>query len=477
MDCERTGLQRIPAVDALLKEPAIARLRARLAPGTLVGLIREELDATRRGYLAGQLEPAQLERDALAARVVARAGALASPPLRRVVNATGILIHTNLGRAPLGAGAQQAVAAVQGGYCNLEMELESGKRASRLARVRDLLRRVTGAEEALAVNNNAAAVFLALHALAAGREVIVSRGELVEIGGSFRLPDVMAGSGAVLREVGTTNRTRIEDYQRVIGERTAMLLKVHPSNFAITGYTAAASTGELAQLAREHGLLLMEDIGSGALEQHPAEFLRGEPRVQESLRAGADLVSFSGDKLLGGPQAGVLLGRGELIERLRSHPLARVVRLDKLHLAALEATLLEYLAGDAGLERIPLYRLMRRSPEELRRLGGELVAAVCADLPAGWRLELVETRAAAGGGSLPGETLPSVGVAIHAPGASADALARHLRRGDPAIVGRIEQERLILDMRALLEEDWQLLSAQLAGRLRGLLAGGTGGED
>jgi len=475
MEPDRSLLRCIPAVDALLKEPSIERLGGRLAPQTLVALIREELDDLRRAVLAGGVTAAALDRPAVAGRVADRAARLPSPPLRRVINATGILIHTNLGRAPLAAAAQQAVAAIQGGYCNLELDLTTGKRASRLERVRDLLRRVTGAEEALAVNNNAAAVFLALHVLAAGREVIVSRGELVEIGGSFRLPDVMAGSGALLREVGTTNRTRSEDYRRAIGERTALVLKVHPSNFEITGYTESVGTSALSKLAHDHGLLLMEDIGSGALEQHPREFLRDEPRVQESLRAGVDLVSFSGDKLLGGPQAGILLGARELIERLRTHPLARVVRLDKLHLAALEATLLEYLAGEPGLDRVPLYRLMRREPAELRRLGAGLIEALAPGLPVGWRLHLADTRAAAGGGSLPGETLASVGLVIESPGPSADALARHLRQGDPAIVGRIEQERLILDLRSLLEEDWQTLSAVLADRLGVLTEAGREG--
>ncbi len=475
MEPNRSLLRSIPSVDALLKEPSVERLGERLAPGTVVALIREELDEVRRAALAGGLPEGALARSAVAARVAERAARLASTPLRRVVNATGILIHTNLGRSPLAAAAQQAVAAIQGGYCNLEMDLDSGKRTSRLERVRDLLRRVTGAEDALAVNNNAAAVFLALHVLAAGREVIVSRGELVEIGGSFRLPDVMAGSGAVLREVGTTNRTRLEDYRRAIGERTGLVLKVHPSNFEITGYTEAAGIAALARLAHDHGLPVMEDIGSGALAQHPHEFLRAEPRVQDSLRAGVDLVSFSGDKLLGGPQAGILLGGRALIERLRTHPLARVVRLDKLHLAALEATLLEYLAGERGLDRVPLYRLMRRDVEELRRLGASLIETVSPGLAAGWGLRLVDTRAAAGGGSLPGATLASVGLMIESPGPSADAVARQLRRGDPAIVGRIEQERLILDLRSLLEEDWQTLSVELAGRLSSITNAGREG--
>jgi len=479
MASQQRLLQQIPAVDALLNEPGIRSLRARLSHGALVALIREELGALRTAIQSGAAGCADVHPGSIAERVGRRADALTSPPLGKVINATGILIHTNLGRAPLCAGAQQAVADVVGGYCNLEYDLEGGRRTSRLGRVRDLLTRVTGAADALAVNNNAAAVYLGLHVLAAGREVIVSRGELVEIGGSFRLPDVMQASGALLREVGTTNRTRIEDYAAAISDQTAMLLKVHPSNFQITGYTHAAATGELAHLAREHDVLMMEDLGSGALAQHPRTYLREEPRVQETLQAGADLVCFSGDKLLGGPQAGVLLGRADLITRLAQHPLARVLRLDKLHLAALEATLVEYLAGEEGLNRIPLYRMMQADAAELRERAAALIAQLAGQLPAGWQLEAVDTEAAAGGGSLPGLTLPSAGVALAAPGVSMEDVARHLRQGTPPVVGRIEQERLILDLRTLVEDDWVGFGAHLAERLQAYVreqaSGGGGG--
>ncbi len=476
MTPDRSLLKRIPAVDALLRAWAERTATVALSPPVRVALIREELDATRRGYLAGELGPEALAMDALIERLQARAAALPSPPLRRVINATGILIHTNLGRSPLSATAQQAVSRIQGGYCNLELDLTSGRRTSRLGRVRDLLRRVTGASDALAVNNNAAAVFLALHVLAARREVIVSRGELVEIGGSFRLPDIMAAGGVALREVGTTNRTRLADYEEAIGPQTAMLLKVHPSNFQISGYTQEVSTADLAGLAKRHDLVMMEDLGSGALDQHPGDFLRREPRVQAALAAGAGLVCFSGDKLLGGPQAGILLGDAAHIGPLRAHPLARVVRLDKLHLAALEATLLDYLAGEEELTRIPLYRMMRRGREELRRMGAELLARVQGVVGPWWNVRLVDTAAAAGGGSLPGETLPSVGLELSCTGGSTDALARHLRAGDPAIMGRIEQDRLVLDLRSLLEEDWTALGDLLAERLPAFEREAAGGK-
>ncbi|MFH1145273.1 MAG: L-seryl-tRNA(Sec) selenium transferase, partial [Candidatus Eisenbacteria bacterium] len=434
---------------------AEARLRL-LAPGAAG-------EGPGRGAPADQGAADDIDRAELAREVAARAAALLSPRLRRVVNATGILIHTNLGRAPLGPSAQEAVTRVAAGYSSLEMDMESGTRASRLDAVRGLLRRLSGCEDALAVNNNAAAVYLILHVLAAGREVIVSRGELVEIGGSFRLPEIMAASGAVLREVGTTNRTHLEDYRAAIGPRTGLILKVHPSNFVLRGFTAAVELAELVALAREHGLALVEDAGSGALEQHPPEFLRGEPRVQASLRAGADLVTASADKLLGGPQAGLILGRGDWVERCRRHPLARVVRLDKLHLAGLEATLLEYLRGGPGIESIPLYRMMSRPLETLRRVGERMLEELAAGGIPRECASLIETEAAAGGGSLPDERMPSLGIAL-SPRGSLESFARVLRTGEPAIVGRIERARMVLDLRSLREDEWDALPGWIALR-------------
>lgn len=458
--------RRIPAVDALLREPALGETLRQFSHATVVALIRDELDELRRASHAGSGDPEAFVASQIAARVARRAATWTAPTLRRVINATGVLIHTNLGRAPLPAAAQEAVARAMVGYASLELDLPSGRRASRLAAVRELLSRVTGAEDGLAVNNNAAAVFLALCALAAGREVVVSRGELVEIGGSFRLPDIMAASGARLREIGTTNRTRREDYAAALSAETGLILKVHPSNYRVTGYAESVGTAELAELAHAHGVPLVEDIGSGALAQQPAAYRRDEPTVQSALRAGADLVTCSGDKLLGGPQAGIVLGRAERIQVLRAHPIARIVRLDKVHLAALEAVLRLYLQGEAGMERVPLVRMATRSRDALRIVAGELLSHLGPIEELGARAEAIETEATFGGGSLPGETLPSVGLAIALDAGSIDAFARRLREGDPAIVGRIEQDRLILDLRAVTEEEWDRLPGWLIDRLR-----------
>jgi L-seryl-tRNA(Ser) seleniumtransferase len=465
MGAAHDQLRRIPAVDRLLSEPQIIALTTEFAHATIVALIREELDERRRGILAGTAGAEAFAPEAIARMVAQRARGIVRPPLRRVLNATGVLIHTNLGRSPLCAAAQEAVARVAGGYASLEMDLETGGRASRLDDVRELLRRVTGAPDAFAVHNNAAAVFLILQALARDREVIVSRGELVEIGGSFRLPDIMAASGVRLREVGTTNRTRIEDYAAAISGETGLILRVHPSNFVIAGFTERPGIDELVALARARSVPCVEDIGSGALTQHPEAFLRSEPRVQPSLAAGVDLVCFSGDKLLGGPQAGIILGRGELIERLRAHPVARIVRLEKILLCALEATLLEYLRGPEGLAHIPLHRMATRPMPELRAIGDAIVSELAESAPPGWSCELRETKATAGGGSLPGETLPSIGIAIRTPAGSIDAFAHALRCGDPAVVGRIERDRLILDLRALNEEEQAGLARVLSERM------------
>jgi L-seryl-tRNA(Ser) seleniumtransferase len=469
------ALRRIPAVDALLQEPELVGLARRLSRETIVGLIRDELAERRRAFRAGEGGAEVLGAAAIVPGVLARARGWVEPTLRRVVNATGILLHTNLGRAPLPAAAQEAVARALAGYASLELDLATGRRTSRLAAVRALLSRVTGAEDALAVNNNAAAVFLALSALARDREVVVSRGELVEIGGSFRLPDIMEASGARLREVGTTNRTRLADYAAALSDRTGLVLKVHPSNFRVEGFTEGVDRAELARAAHARGVPLVEDLGSGALAQHAPEYRRGEPTVQAALKDGADLVTVSGDKLLGGPQAGLVLGRRELVERLRAHPAARVVRLDKVHLAALEATLLLYLRGAEGMAEIPLCRMAARSTEELRAAGAEVLGRLAGLEAWGARAELVDTQGALGGGSLPGETLPSVGIALTLEGGSPDAFARRLRLGDPAIVGRIERDRLILDLRTLTEDQWDALPAWLLGHLRAHHEAGAGG--
>ena len=409
-------LRDLPSVDELARQSTdplaveaarkvVARAREQIQrgddPGDLAALLQNELDAAH------------------------------TPHLRRVINATGVIVHTNLGRAPLAEAALDRVREIARGYSNLEYELAAGARGSRQEHVADSLRRLTGAEAALVVNNNAAAVMLALAALAEGREVLVSRGELIEIGDGFRIPDVLERSGARLREVGTTNRTRASDYETAIGPETAVLLRVHQSNFRVVGFTAQPSLGELADIARRHDLPLVDDLGSGALID-----IGDEPTARASLAAGADLVCFSGDKLLGGPQAGIVLGRAELVEKLRRHPLQRALRADKLTLAALEGTLA--LAVDAP-DEIPVLRMLREPVEAVR-----VRAARLAELVHG---EVEETVARAGGGSLPLTELPSFACAVE------EELAVKLRAGDPPVIAVVRDGRTLLDCRTLTDAE------------------------
>ena len=389
-------------------ERAREEIRIGAEPGDLSGRMRDELARARR------------------------------PRLRRVLNATGVIVHTNLGRAPLAAEAMARVEEVARGYSNLEYDLTAGARGSRQDHVTDILRRLTGAEAALVVNNNAAAVLLALSALAEGREVLVSRGELIEIGDGFRIPDVLARSGARLREVGTTNRTRAADYENAIGEDTALILRVHQSNFRVVGFTELPALRKLAQVARSHELPLVDDLGSGVLVE-----LADEPSAKESLDAGADLVTFSGDKLLGGPQAGIVVGRAELVERLRRHPLQRALRADKLTLAALEGTLALYL--DAP-ERIPVLGMLR---DDGVRARAERLASLT-----GGTVE--ETVARVGGGALPLAELPSFACALE------ESLAAPLRIGEPPIVGIVRDGKLLLDCRTLADDDIDEVAAAVA---------------
>lgn len=380
------------------------------------------------------------------------------PSLRSVINATGVILHTNLGRAPVSAAASQAMARAASGYSNLEFDLESGERGSRHGHLQTLLRDVTGAEDGIAVNNNAGAVLLTLSALAAGREVIVSRGQAVEIGGGFRIPDVMRQSGAELVEVGTTNRTYLADYESAITPRTSVLLRVHPSNFRLDGFVHSVEVGDLVGLANRAGVQVMDDVGSGALLDPRRFGLGDEPLVQDSVRVGAAVVCFSGDKLLGGPQAGLMVGKREAIDRIRRHPLARALRIDKASLAGLEATLRHYQRGEATSE-IPIWRMIARAPEELERRAKELERSL--ESP---RVSTSSTRAAVGGGSLPQETLASWAVTVAAStqdsARSATALARRLRMLDRPIVGRVEHDCLLLDLRTVEpEDDHVLLSA------------------
>ena len=432
-----SALRGLPAVHALLETSQGRALAERYGRAAAVNALRAALDMARAQLRAGEMS-AYAADDALndAQRAL---GAAFRPTLRPVINATGVIIHTNLGRAPLSAAAQAAAQAVAGMYNTLEYDLDAGTRGSRLSHAGRLLAEVTGAEAGLVVNNNAAGLVLLLSAVAQGREVIISRGQLVEIGGGFRVPEVMAQSGATLVEVGTTNRTRTADYERAITENTALIMRAHASNFKQIGFTESAPLDELADVAHRHGLLLVDDLGSGALLDTSPFGLDHEPTVQESLRAGADLVAFSGDKLLGGPQAGILVGRASIIETLKRHPLARAIRADKLCLAALAATLDHYRRGEA-VAQIPVWRMIARPADDIRREARRWARRVGGQVVAG--------ESTVGGGSLPGATLPTWLLALSVP--DPDDFAARLRAADPPVIARIADGRVLFDPRTVL---------------------------
>ncbi len=444
----------IPQVTELCR--AVEARGILMAEPLLIHLVRRELETIRTEIRDG----ASLDRGAITERVIAEVLSLQRPRLERVINATGIIVHTNLGRAPVSPATAQAMALAAASAVPLEIDAATNRRGGRMSEITALLQVLTGAEAALVVNNCAAAVLLVLSALASGRDVIASRGEAIEIGGGFRIPDVLRQSGARLVEVGTTNRTYVRDYEAATTPETAAYLKVHPSNFRIAGFTHAPATGELTALARERGVRVLEDLGSGALLD-TAEFgLAPEPTLREVIGSGIDLAMASGDKLLGGPQAGIIIGRAELVAVVESHPLARAVRADKVTLAGVAETLRHYLRGDA-VQQIPVWRMISTRPEALRDRGETVVAKLGRH---GVSADLVETQASVGGGSLPGETLPSWAVALQpATGSGADALAQRLRVGNaadtvPGVFGRIEEGRLLLDLRTVLPEDGAELS-------------------
>ena len=451
-------LRSLPSVDRLLGHPRVERLLADFAREPVTDLVRRELDSARASIARGG--PA-LSLDALAEAIEATAAALWRPSPRRVINATGVVLHTNLGRAPLSDDAQAAVAAAAQGYSDLEYELDEGARGSRQSRVERLVTAITGAEAALVVNNNASALLLALVGLAHGHEVIVSRGEAVEVGGGFRIPDVMRQSGATLVEVGTTNRTYARDYRDAVSPQTAALLKVHASNFRISGFTHAASLEELVALGRDRELPVLHDLGSGCLLETKDLGLAHEPMPQESIAAGADLALFSGDKLLGGPQAGIIAGKRTAVERLARHPMARALRMDKLNLAALSATLLHYLRGEAT-DKVPVWRMLSAPEHDVRARADAWADSI------GPVASVVAGRSTVGGGSLPDETLPTWLVALSPGPAGADALARRLRHAPVPLVARVADECVLLDPRTVLpEEEKDLLQAVKASQKDG----------
>ena len=440
-------MRAIPSIEQLRQRPGMRELEQQFGRDAVVRALREEAAAVRALSVSGGALPEDVP-DAIARALPLRLATAAAGSLRPVINATGVVIHTNLGRAPLCATAAERVAAIASGYSNLEYDLQAGERGKRDAHAGGLIARLTGAEAAVVVNNNAAATLVTLAALAAGREVIVSRGELVEIGGGFRVPDVMSQSGAVLREVGTTNRTRAADYAAAVSDRTALILRVHPSNFRMEGFVERPSLGELVGIGRQLGVSVIEDQGSGYLGTVPAPSALGdEPSVRRSIADGADLVMFSGDKLLGGPQAGIIAGREALVALVRRHPLMRAVRADKMTYAALEATLQEYAAGRAG-GTVPVARMIALTEAEIEARASALVARI----PAALGASLIPGSSAIGGGSAPGAALPTRLIALSHAAWSAAALEARLRQSHPPVIARIEHDRVLLDLRTVLPE-------------------------
>ena len=443
MDSE---LRRLPSVDKVISDERIKRLRDVYPHGLIVGLVRRRLEADRLAITRGSACPSL---DEVVDSVSSQVQALEQLSLRPVINASGVILHTNLGRAPLSKEATMAMELAATGYCNLEFDLDSGARGSRNVHIEQLLCQLTSAEAALVVNNNASAVLLALTALAKGKEVIVSRSQAVEIGGGFRIPDVMRQSGAKLVEVGTTNCTYIHDYGQAIGTRTAALLRVHSSNFRVEGFTHSVDLEEMVVLGDKHDIPVLDDLGSGCLLDTVRFGLAPEPMVQQSISLGVGLTCFSGDKLVGGPQSGIIIGKKLIVDKLKRHPLARALRIDKIRLAGLAATLVLYLKGEA-LEKVPVWRMISMSLDEVEKRAG-LWAQALGDVA-----RVIEGESMVGGGSLPGSTLPTRLVAISAKTGRRNialSLARKLRHHDPPVIGRISEDVLLFDPRTVLPEE------------------------
>ncbi|HXT75529.1 MAG TPA: L-seryl-tRNA(Sec) selenium transferase [Candidatus Eisenbacteria bacterium] len=460
-------LRQIPSVDELLAQPGLARLAERIDRNVLLEVTRTVLAEVRAKIAEeSRLAVAALDPASLETRITEMVEQILSRSLQPVINATGVILHTNLGRAPLTAAAIEEFRRTATQYSNLEYDLEAGARGKRDVHTAQLLERLTGAEAAMVVNNCAAAVLLVLAALAKRGEVIVSRGELIEIGDGFRIPEIMAESGAVLREVGTTNRTRAADYERAIDEHTRLLLRVHPSNFTISGFTDKPSLEELVALSRRTNLPLVEDLGSGCLVNLSAAGIT-EPVVKQSIDAGVSLVMFSGDKLLGGPQAGIIAGKKELVTKVRRHPLFRALRVDKLTIAAMEATLGAYLRG--AIDEIPALRMIRLSVQELQRRTDGFLRELMPQLPAGEaEVDIVDGASLAGGGSTPTQSLPTKIVRIASARYSAAQLEQRLRRAPAriSVIARVEENRLVLDLRTVFQEQEAPLLKMLVAALR-----------
>jgi L-seryl-tRNA(Ser) seleniumtransferase len=468
-------LRKIPSVDEILSRPEIAELLMTYPRVVVVEAIRTELGRLRTEILNQEelpnLEDTLFSFERLYPLFQKEIELQIQPRLRRVINATGVVIHTNLGRSPLHPSAIQHLLDVARNYSNLEYNLDQGERGSRYTHVEEILCRLSGAESAMVVNNNAGAVLLALNALAEGREVIVSRGELVEIGGAFRIPDVMKRSGALLREVGTTNRTYVNDYQKAIGPQTALLLKVHTSNFRVMGFTSDASLDELVQLGRKHHLPVMNDLGSGCLVDLSQYGLEKEPTVQEATKTDVDVITFSGDKLLGGPQAGIILGKKDFLDQIKINPMTRALRIDKLTLAALESTLLLYFDEKRAMEEIPTLRMLKCDLGVLKKRGRRLVRRLPEAIKKKTKLALKEETSQVGGGALPLQELPTIVLSLKPIDFSVNRLEENLRKVDPPIISRISKEELILDMRTVFDEEIPILAAGLEKALTQIAKG------
>jgi L-seryl-tRNA(Ser) seleniumtransferase len=464
---KQTQLKRLPGVDRILEVGGEGGQFAGIPKSVLIPAIRTAIDDLRSRILASDdpVDRGCFSDSALVADVEARAAATLALKLKRTVNATGVVVHTNLGRSLLSPAVIDHLATISSRYSNLEFDLEKGRRGSRYSAVEGILCELSGARSAMVVNNNAAAVLLCLDSLASGREVIVSRGELVEIGGAFRIPDVMAKSGAILKEVGTTNRTHPRDYENAIGEQTGLLLKAHTSNYSIVGFTAAVSLPDLVSIGRSHNLPVMEDLGSGTLVDFSQYGLIKEPTVQESLAAGVDVVTFSGDKLLGGPQAGIILGNRAHIDRIKANPLTRALRIDKMTLAALEATLRLYRDEHQAMHQIPTLRMLTLPLTVIQGRAAELKSRL-ERLP-GRRLtvELLDSASKAGGGSLPLLNLPSRCLGVTVDEMSTNAVELWMRSHTPPIIGRIEDDRFVMDPRTLQEEELDIIETAFADML------------
>jgi len=459
----KENLRKLPSVDEILKSPEAKGWLAEHPRPYVLEAVRKAIDARRKAIVAGKKVKTTLSD--MAPEIACTLAGMSAYSLRPVINATGIVVHTNLGRSALPLGALENILRIASGYSTLEYDTAKGKRGKRYSHIQRLLREVTGAEDGIVVNNNAAAVLLCLSAMAKGKEVLVSRGELVEIGGSFRVPEVMEQGGAILKEVGATNKTHLRDYEKAITLETALILKVHQSNYRMTGFTEDVSIEDLVKLGRERGIPVMYDLGSGSILDLAQHGIPGEPPVRKVVQSGADLVTFSGDKLLGGPQAGIIVGNKDAIERLTTHPLLRAIRIDKMTLAALEAVFLEYVDEEWATHNIPTLVMLLKKPEDVKKRAAKIAKVLKKDIKAD--ITVIEDEAFAGGGSLPEFTLKTYCVSVKGAKRSSSQIEERLRKGEPPVIARIKEDALLLDARTIAEEEIEPLATCLKTAIEG----------